>query len=45
MGCSTAVWQLPDGRVIAGRNYDFYERMPTRHLLITSPQHATRTSA
>jgi hypothetical protein len=38
-GCSAFVWVLDDGRVIAGRNYDFYERMPTRHLLITQPEH------
>jgi hypothetical protein len=38
MGCSAAIWQLDDGRVIAGRNYDFYEHMPTRHLLVTRPQ-------
>lgn len=37
-GCSSFAWCLPDGRVIAGRNYDFYERMPTRHLLVTQPQ-------
>ncbi|HEU5012724.1 MAG TPA: C45 family peptidase [Roseiflexaceae bacterium] len=37
-GCSAFVWVLPGGRVIAGRNYDFYERMPTRHLLITRPE-------
>ncbi len=37
-GCSAFAWVLPDGRVIAGRNYDFYERMSTRHLLITRPE-------
>jgi hypothetical protein len=37
-GCSAFAWALDDGRVIAGRNYDFYERMPTRHLLLTRPQ-------
>src|SRR5437868_14170665 len=31
-GCSAFAWALYDGRVVAGRNYDFYERMPTRHL-------------
>jgi hypothetical protein len=36
-GCSAFAWALDDGRVIAGRNYDFYERMPTRHLLLTRP--------
>lgn len=38
-GCSAFVWVLPGGRVLAGRNYDFYERMPTRHLLVTQPAH------
>jgi hypothetical protein len=37
-GCSAFAWVCEDGRVIAGRNYDFYDRMPTRHLLITTPQ-------
>jgi len=37
-GCSAFAWVCHDGRVIAGRNYDFYERMPTRHLLITRPE-------
>src|SRR5262249_55127226 len=37
-GCSAFAWALDDGRVIAGRNYDFYERMPTRHLLLTQPE-------
>ncbi|MFL5802655.1 MAG: C45 family autoproteolytic acyltransferase/hydrolase [Roseiflexaceae bacterium] len=37
-GCSAFAWVLDDGQVIAGRNYDFYERMPTRHLLITQPE-------
>jgi hypothetical protein len=37
-GCSAFAWALEDGRVIAGRNYDFYERMPTRHLLLTRPE-------
>jgi hypothetical protein len=37
-GCSAFAWVGYDGRVIAGRNYDFYERMPTRHLLITRPE-------
>ena len=38
-GCSSFAWQLPDGHVVAGRNYDFHERMPTRHLLVTRPRH------
>lgn len=37
-GCSAFAWVGDDGRVVAGRNYDFYERMPTRHLLITRPE-------
>jgi len=37
-GCSAFAWVLDDRQVIAGRNYDFYERMPTRHLLITQPE-------
>jgi hypothetical protein len=37
-GCSAFAWVRDDGQVIAGRNYDFYERMPTRHLLITQPE-------
>lgn len=36
-GCSAVVWRAPDGRVLAGRTYDFYVRMRTRHLLITTP--------
>ena len=38
-GCSAVVWRATDGRVIAGRTYDFYTRMPTRHLLVTTPTH------
>jgi hypothetical protein len=37
-GCSAFAWVCYDGRVIAGRNYDFYDRMPTRHLLMTCPE-------
>ena len=37
-GCSSFAWCHPSGRVVAGRNYDFYERMPTRHLLVTRPE-------
>jgi Acyl-coenzyme A:6-aminopenicillanic acid acyl-transferase len=37
-GCSAFAWALDDGRVLAGRNYDFYDRMPTRHLLLTRPE-------
>jgi hypothetical protein len=37
-GCSAFAWVRYDGRVVAGRNYDFYERMPTRHLLLTRPE-------
>jgi hypothetical protein len=36
-GCSAVVWHTHDGRVLAGRTYDFYIRMRTRHLLITRP--------
>ena len=36
-GCSAVVWRAPNGHVLAGRTYDFYIRMPTRHLLITEP--------
>ena len=36
-GCSAVAWRTPDGRVLAGRTYDFYARMHTRHLLITEP--------
>lgn len=36
-GCSAVVWRTHDGRVLAGRTYDFYTRMKTRHLLITQP--------
>lgn len=37
-GCSAVVWRAYDGRVLAGRTYDFYMRTRTRHLLITRPQ-------
>lgn len=37
-GCSSVAWRAADGRVLAGRNYDFYHRMPTRHLLHTRPE-------
>jgi hypothetical protein len=36
-GCSAVAWRAPDGRVLAGRTYDFYTRMRTRHLLVTQP--------
>lgn len=36
-GCSAVAWWTHDGRVLAGRTYDFYTRMRTRHLLITQP--------
>lgn len=36
-GCSAFAWQCADGRVIAGRNYDFFEGLPTRHLYATQP--------
>ncbi len=36
-GCSAVAWRAPDGRILAGRTYDFYTRMRTRHLLITEP--------
>jgi predicted choloylglycine hydrolase len=36
-GCSAVAWRAPDGRILAGRTYDFYIRMRTRHLLITQP--------
>lgn len=38
-GCSAVAWRAHDGRVLAGRTYDFYTRIRTRHLLITQPQH------
>ena len=38
-GCSAVVWRAPNGHVLAGRTYDFYVRMRTRHLLITEPEH------
>lgn len=37
-GCSAIVWRAPNGHVLAGRTYDFYVRMRTRHLLITEPE-------
>jgi hypothetical protein len=36
-GCSAVVWRASNGHVMAGRTYDFYVRMRTRHLLITRP--------
>ncbi|MBA3947268.1 MAG: hypothetical protein H0X37_22250 [Herpetosiphonaceae bacterium] len=36
-GCSAVAWRAPDGHILAGRTYDFYTRMPTRHLLETTP--------
>lgn len=36
-GCSSFAWRLPDGRVVAGRNYDFLARSLTRDLLRTRP--------
>jgi predicted choloylglycine hydrolase len=41
-GCSAVAWRAPDGRVLAGRTYDFYTRMRTRHLLITQPDDGYR---
>ena len=35
-GCSVVAWRTSDGRVLVGRNYDFYVQMPTRHLLRTT---------
>jgi hypothetical protein len=35
-GCSVLAWRTAAGRVLVGRNYDFYVAMPTRHLLRTS---------
>lgn len=37
-GCSAVAWWTHDGRVLAGRTYDFYSRTRTRHLLITQPE-------
>lgn len=37
-GCSVLAWRSAAGRVLVGRNYDFYTQMPTRHLLITRPE-------
>ncbi|HEX6288530.1 MAG TPA: C45 family peptidase [Herpetosiphonaceae bacterium] len=36
-GCSAVAWRAYDGRILAGRTYDFYVRMRTRHLLMTRP--------
>lgn len=36
-GCSAVAWRAYDGRVLAGRTYDFYTKTRTRHLLITEP--------
>ena len=36
-GCSALAWRAPDGHILAGRTYDFYVRMRTRHLLVTRP--------
>lgn len=36
-GCSAFAWRLTDGRVLAGRNYDFVAGFPNRHLLDTRP--------
>lgn len=41
-GCSAVAWRTPDGHVLAGRTYDFYTRMRTRHLLITQPDNGFR---
>ncbi len=38
-GCSAVAWRAPNGHVLAGRTYDFYTRMRTRHLLVTDPDH------
>jgi hypothetical protein len=38
-GCSAVVWRAPNGHILAGRTYDFYIRMRTRHLLHTAPEH------
>ena len=38
-GCSAVAWRAPDGHILAGRTYDFYTRMRTRHLLVTEPDH------
>jgi hypothetical protein len=38
-GCSAVAWRAPNGHVLAGRTYDFYTRMRTRHLLMTDPDH------
>lgn len=36
-GCSAVAWRASDGHVYAGRTYDFYVRIRTRHLLLTRP--------
>ncbi len=36
-GCSAVAWRARDGRVLAGRTYDFYVRVRTRHLVLTRP--------
>ncbi len=36
-GCSAVAWCSHEGRILAGRTYDFYVRIRTRHLLITAP--------
>ena len=38
-GCSAVAWRAPDGHILAGRTYDFFVRMRTRHLLVTEPDH------
>ena len=38
-GCSVLAWRHSSGRVLVGRNYDFYVQMPTRHLLHTVSEH------
>lgn len=38
-GCSAVAWRAPNGHVLAGRTYDFYTKMRTRHLLRTTPAH------
>jgi len=41
-GCSAVVWRAENGHVLAGRTYDFYVRMRTRHLLVTEPEQGYR---
>ncbi|GAC1547082.1 MAG: acyl-CoA--6-aminopenicillanic acid acyl-transferase [Herpetosiphon sp.] len=36
-GCSAVAWRAANGHILVGRTYDFYTRMPTRHLLVTTP--------